>query len=262
MLCNVFNGGGGGTPMISPRPDAGLVVAIIGSDGSGKSTLCRDLSAQLRSLGPVDDVYFGSGDGTSSWLRWPLVQARRLLPSPRATNAAPPRSRDVAEADTSRRPPLVAGARVVWALTLAWEKRAKLRAVNRARRRGRLVLCDRFPQAQVGGLMDGPLLHAWTLRRSGMRRAIAGWEARAYHLAERQPPDLVLRLVVDQLHAERRRPEHDPLDLRRRREIIAALRFDGARFGVVDLDATMPVEDVRRAALRAIDECRDGAPSS
>jgi len=266
----------------------GLVVAIVGSDGSEKSTLCRDLTVHYRSFGPATFIYFGSGDGASSWLRWPLVQLRRLLPSSmssggarpgRPGSLAPPEAvseqgatdsvasgeaegasapdvSDHGQTDSSSRPPLVAAARVVWALTLAWEKRGKLRRADRCRRRGRIVICDRYPQAEIGGIMDGPLLHAWTNDPSSVRRAVARWEAKPYQDAERTPPDLVVRLIVDQENALSRRPDHDPADLGRRREIIAGLRFDAARFGVIDLDATMPADGVRREAVQAIDACR------
>jgi energy-coupling factor transporter ATP-binding protein EcfA2 len=248
MLCDVFNG------------ETGLVVAIIGSDGAGKSTLCRDLAEELRQRGPVDSIYFGSGDGTSSWLRWPLVQLRRVITtSPKSTAPRPADAPLSVATDERRRGRCVTTARTIWALTLAWEKRGKLRAAARARQRGRLVVCDRFPQAQVGGLMDGPLLHAWTSRGRGFRRMMASLEARPYVRAELEPPDLVLRLIVDQEHAQQRRPEHDPVDLARRRAIVEALRFDGAEFGVVDLDSSMPADDVRRAAMLAIDQCRNGA---
>jgi thymidylate kinase len=270
----------------SAGTSTGLVVAIVGSDGSGKSTLCRDLTAHYGAVGPATFIYFGSGDGASSWLRWPLVQLRRLLPSSmssagaRAARAEPHPSTEEAGAPptdaveseeigapssgpsdsgptgSSSRPPLLAAARVVWALTLAWEKRGKLRRADRSRRRGRVVICDRYPQAEIGGIMDGPLLHTWTDDPSPIRRAVARWEVKPYRAAERTPPDLVLRLVVDQRTAMSRRPEHDAADLRRRREIIARLRFDGARCGIVDLDATKPADLVRSEAVRAIDACR------
>jgi hypothetical protein len=175
------------------------------------------------------------------------------------STAARPSAALPAHTDERRRSYIFTTARTIWALTLAWEKRGKLRSAGRARRRGRLVVCDRFPQAQIGGLMDGPLLHAWTSRRRGFLRMVASLEARPYLRAEREPPDLVLRLIVDQEHAQQRRPEHDPVDLARRRAIVEMLRFDGAAFGVVDLDASLPADDVRRAAILAIDECRDGA---
>ena len=52
-------------------------------------------------------------------------------------------------------------ARAIWAVVLAWEKRAKLRRAVRARNRGMIVICDRFPQTQVMGYNDGPLLAPW-----------------------------------------------------------------------------------------------------
>jgi thymidylate kinase len=274
------------SPGRSASAGTGLVVAVVGSDGSGKSTLCRDLTAHYGAVGPATLVYFGSGDGASSWLRWPLVQLRRLLPASMSSAGAraarvelhastdeaggPPTDpveseeteapssgpSDSGPTGSSTRPPLLAAARVVWALTLAWEKRGKLRRADRSRRRGRVVICDRYPQAEIGGIMDGPLLHTWTDDPSPVRRAVARWEAKPYRAADRTPPDLVLRLVVDQQTAISRRPEHDAADLRRRREIVARLRFDGARCGIVDLDATKPADAVLNDAVRTIDECR------
>ena len=161
---------------VSDADDAGLVVAIIGSDGAGKSTLCRDLAEEWHDRGPVDWVYFGSGDGPSSWLRWPLVKLRRVLfGTATAGQAAGRPPKGPAFAAEPRRGSVIAVARALWALTLASEKQAKLRSVRRARDRGHLIVCDRFPQAQVGGLMDGPLLHAWLERPRGARRRLARW---------------------------------------------------------------------------------------
>ncbi len=205
----------------------------------------------------MEFVYFGSGDGASSWIRWPLVQVRRLVQR-RSTDTSPtvrPPGQGSTAQSAPRSKPIVA-ARVVWALTLAWEKRAKLRRAARSRARGVVVICDRFPQAQVGGIMDGPLLHTWQERPRGLRKRVAAWEARPYRLAERQPPDLVLRLLVDQAHAERRRPDHDSADLRRRREIVGSLRFDGVPY-LVDLDATLPADAVLASAMAAVAHCLD-----
>jgi hypothetical protein len=236
----------------------GIVVAVVGSDGSGKSTLCRDLSADLRREGRVTFIYFGSGDGSSSWIRWPLVQVRRFVQRSPGHASSAMVSTHLTSATTKEQvwSELMAAARVVWALALAWEKRSKLRRAETIRARGGTVICDRYPQAQVGGIMDGPLLHVWEQRPRGVRRRLAIWEASPYRRADQGVADLVLRLAVDQASAERRRPDHDPADLRRRREIVEALQFRGARFGVVDLDATLTAEDVRRDAFEAVRRCR------
>jgi len=85
-----------------------------------------------------------------------------------------------------------------------------------------------------------------------VKRALASWEARPYELADATPPDLVLRLCVDQETAERRRPGHGNHYLRTRRRVVQQLNFPGATFGVVEVDANQPYPAVLAAARNAI----------
>ncbi len=225
----------------------GRIVALIGSDGSGKSTLSRALAEDFGGRQPVMHMYFGSGDGPSSLIRWPLKRVKRAVFG--AGSAA--RQQAVHE----RAPRAMGVSRAVWALVLAREKDAKLRRARRAARRGTLVLCDRYPQAQVPGTTDGPLLDAWASSTSRFRRRLARWEARPYELAEARPPDLVIRLRVGQESAVNRRPKHDPEALRFRRSVVEDLRFDGATFGVVEVDANRPLEVVLADARGTVEAC-------
>ncbi|MDH5236692.1 MAG: AAA family ATPase [Acidimicrobiia bacterium] len=240
---------------MSELPPHGLVVAIIGPDGSGKSSLSAELADSLGG----ERLYFGSGDGSSSWLRWPLKTTRRLVEwiKPPTTTAAEPAT--TSAGSPPARPPIQRAARALWALTLAREKAAKLNRAQRLRARGRVVVCDRYPQNQVAGINDGPLLAHWQSARSSIPRALARWERRPYDRATDEPPDLVLRLVVSQDVAEQRRPDHDPADLRRRRSIVASLHFDHPTCPVVDIDADRPYEDVLAAALHAVEHRRADA---
>ncbi len=227
---------------------AGLFVVLIGSDGSGKSSLCRDLPIALADLAPVDAAYFGSGDGPSSPLRWPLVQLRKLLGASGGIAPAP----DQRGSASSRLRGPKGWARAMWAITLSIEKAGKLRRARDARDTGHIVIADRYPQAQVPGINDGPLLHPW--RSAGpIRRRLAMWEARPYLDADRHGPDLVLRLVVGQDQAQQRRPEHDPDDLERRRDLVLGLRFDDPVTAVVDLDSDQPYREVLASAVGAIE---------
>ncbi|HXV62817.1 MAG TPA: hypothetical protein VEK15_19115, partial [Vicinamibacteria bacterium] len=162
-------------------PTGGIVIAVVGSDGSGKSTLCRDLRKWLSWKLGVFPVYFGSGDGPSSLVRWPLLVIHRLLAGRRAT------SKNRAPSDASKgKARGLRRFRPLWALVLAWEKRRKLRSAWRARNRGLIVLCDRYPQNQVLGFNDGPLLSEWRTHPSRILRSLAKWEATPYEWAEEQ----------------------------------------------------------------------------
>jgi hypothetical protein len=115
-----------------------------------------------------------------------------------------------------------------------------------------LVITDRFPQNQVHGTNDGPLLWAWRSSRNPVKRGLARLEAKPYERADRLPPDLVLRLNVDVDTALRRRPEHDEAFITRRIDVVSRLEFPDARLGIVELDATEPYDIVLHRAIDAV----------
>jgi len=227
------------------RSRRGRIVAVVGADGSGKSTLSRTLAASFGDRREVVHLYLGSGDGPSSWVRWPLKRIKRVL---LGAEAPPARRRAVQQAAPRS---LLIG-RSAWALALAQEKRMKLRRAHRAAGRGALVVCDRYPQSQVPGLIDGPLLDAWSASDSGWRRALARWERRPYERAHALQPDLVIRLWVDEETAARRRPGHDHAELVARTRVVESLRFERAELGVVEMDANRPFDSVFAEARAAI----------
>ena len=128
----------------------------------------------------------------------------------------------------------------------------KLRRARRAAGRGALVVCDRYPQAQVPGIIDGPLLDDWMTSERRWRRALARWERRPYEQAQAHQPDLVIRLRVDDDTAALRRPGHDPRELGCRARVVEGLRFERAGLGVVEMDANRPFDAVFAEARAAV----------
>lgn len=223
----------------------GMLVAVIGSDGSGKSTISRDLYLRVASEVDAKHLYFGSGDGPSSLLRRPMKAAKdRFLGSKEST-------RDSVRDGAGFRGPWIPAARVAWALALAAEKRRKLRAAMLARDAGAVVVCDRYPQVQFPGQNDGPLLWRWSRSRSWLLRRIASWEARPYELAARSSPDLVIRLDVDTDTASARRPGLGRDYLEARIALVRSLRFNGSP--VTEIDARRPYAVVLSEAAAVVD---------
>ena len=229
---------------VHPVRGRGMLVAVIGSDGSGKSTLSRDLHRRLSSKADATHLYFGSGDGPSSLLRRPMKAVKdRLLGSKTTSAGHPARERSTG--------PLMRAAKVAWALALAAEKRRKLRTAVLARDEGTVVVCDRYPQVQFPGQNDGPLLWRWSRSGSRLLRRIASWEARPYELAARTSPDLVVRLSVDAETASTRRPGLAREYLEERIALVGALRFNGS--AVADIDARRPYPVVLSEATDAVE---------
>ncbi|HEX8040262.1 MAG TPA: hypothetical protein VF490_13985, partial [Chryseosolibacter sp.] len=226
-------------PFKRVNPRGGVVVAVVGADGSGKSTVTENLMTTFGEKLDVYKIYFGRGDGKASWMR-------TILQSLRGKRNRKNKNREfAASASAARRG---GGLRLVYkcvqALLVAHEKRQNLRRMHLARKKGALVICDRYPQNQIMGYNDGPLLHAFHNAQSSILRAIARYEARIYAAAENSPPDIIIKLVADADVVERRKPGETAIEeLRAKIDGIRKLRFKSPG-RTVTVDAAKPLEDV------------------
>jgi hypothetical protein len=135
---------------------------------------------------------------------------------------------------------------MVWATIVAIEKRIKLSAAHRGANRGLVILTDRYPQNEIRGFNEGPMMPRLTRVPLWLRR----FEAAAYSLAQRLPPDLVIKLIVTPETAARREPGMDSNVIRARIDAIPQLRFSAAR--VVSVNAEQPLADVIAAIKQEI----------
>ena len=226
---------------IAPNP-RGLapLVAIVGCDGAGKSTLVVDLRKLLRGRRPVETRYLGLGTGDigNRIRRWPLIGSRieRAL----TKKATQTRSKD-------QRIPGLLTALVVFGFSLL--RRWRFQRVLALRRQGVMVITDRYPQIEVPGFYDGPGLSA-ARAGSSLVAWLAARERRMYVRMASYQPSLVLRLNIDAATAYSRKPDHMLGLLQKKVAATPLLSFGGAR--IVDLDARASYEEVRRLALQSI----------
>jgi thymidylate kinase len=227
------------------------VLAVVGCDGTGKSTLATDLLNVLRGSGAVERRYLGlvSGEMGDKIKRLPWIGIRfeRYLAG-KATRAL----------DMGQKLPGTGTALVMYLFSL-W-RAAQLRGVLRLSRKGVLVITDRYPQAEIPGFhYDGPGL---TANRSDnwLVRKLAAREQDLYEWMARQKPALVIRLDIDADTAHARKRDHGLAELRDKVSVMSRLHFNGAR--VLDLDARAPYPQVLDAALQAINTAIDAPGNS
>ena len=234
----------------------GTMIALVGADGAGKSSLAVELTGWLGAKLDVTTVYGGSGVGTASHMRRLLRSIVRLARGARrAQHSATDGAGIVSVADEQpsgvKAPsPIDVLATVVRASLIDRERRSRLRDAWRARSTGVIVLSDRFPQSQFPGLNDGPRLGPWRGARWPLGAAAAR-EEETFRLAAAVGPDLVVKLVVPFDVAARRKPDTPPAQLRRKIEIVSRLRY-GARTKVVTIDASAPWAEVVLRVKRCV----------
>ncbi|MDA1196453.1 MAG: hypothetical protein O2779_00635 [Nanoarchaeota archaeon] len=213
--------------------EKGKVIACIGTDGSGKSTITKELTHWLSwKFNPIP-IYFGSGQGTISLLRLPLKLLAKIFTSKSSGNI---------ERAYKGKSPIKKVGLVCWALVLAREKRNKLNKMMKARNKGMIIICDRFPQKNVKYLSDGPLLLNKLKSKSKLMKKLANWEYKTYELAYNNPPDLLIRLNVSPKEAIKRKTDITLNELKEKSKTLKSLEYGSAK--IVDIDADKPLEEV------------------
>ncbi len=215
----------------------GLLVALVGSDGAGKSTLATDLERWLRSKFDVHLLYMGSGDG-----RGGVVNATKRRISGLWKKQRPGAKRmEKAVASATFLEKLYR----LLDLLLLRRKLRYLRLGRNLARRGSIILTDRYPQMQFNAISDGPR------QQEGRGFPFAARaEMKLHRAAAALGPDLVIRLAIDPQTAHRRKPDHDPETLARKCAIVDQLMF--AESKMITIDARRAYRDVLLEAKTAI----------
>jgi thymidylate kinase len=223
-----------------PRlPAKATVIAFVGSEATGKSTILSEVEGWLGGSLRVRRVHAGKPPSTAiTFVPHVLLPAlRAIFPEQRTLRVEERYEDGDGEGDRASRTvyPLLFGVRSVM---LAYERRALLvRAAGSGR--GTVVLCDRYP-SDTSGAPDGPQLAHLPMPsgRFSVRRALARLEDRLYR--DIPAPDLVFHLsapldVTLARNAARSKQEPEGY-VRFRHELSSRLRFDGAPVYRVDTD--------------------------
>jgi thymidylate kinase len=222
-------------------PGGGALIAVIGADGSGKSTLTADLTRWLSFKLDAHRLYMGSGSGAAGWeqgIRRKLSGSVRRLRRAKAPSPA-------GEGQRLRSYGL---AEKIYRLIDLRLMNRKLRLLRRARRmaaQGSVIVLDRYPQDQVDAISDGPRLQngrsfAWAAER----------EKKLYRAAGALGPDMVIKLSIDPATALSRKPDHSLAAIIRKSRVVDELTFGHSH--VIMIDANCSYDEVLYAARQAI----------
>ena len=206
------------------------LIAIVGTDGSGKTTISSAVIEFVRRYGPAETAHLGlkSGDWGRAIRGLPIIGS--ALDSVIHRKASRAR-------DTKDKIPDPVTALVIYGFSQFRVRRFK--RMMRKRRAGQIIVTDRYPQIDVPGFYDGPGLSA-AKAGDGLTRWLAKREYRQYEWMASFRPNLVIRLNVDLETAFARKPDHRRESLRQKVEVTSRLTFGGAP--IVDFDSKEPLE--------------------
>jgi thymidylate kinase len=227
----------------------GRVIAFVGSEATGKSTLLRETEEWLSADHRVRRIHAGKPPSTVI-----TFVPHFLLP---ALRAAFPRQRSLQVASeyqeaskTRDRPyPLMFGLRSVM---LAYERRVLIRRAFAWSAQGTIVLSDRYPSSRSGA-PDSPQLGHLPVGNgnAALRRWLATLENRLYRTIP--APDLVIQLTAPlevTLARNLARAKTEAEDYVRFRYFLTShYQFDGATVRRVDTDRHLQavLRDVQQA---------------
>jgi thymidylate kinase len=217
----------------------GLTLAVIGNDGSGKSTVVNELNSWLSWQLKVSQHYLGRNQyGVATSLidlfykinRSAEITLKRLLRK-RATLLLP----------------LEFLTRILKAFRVLSEDKDRLQRYLKGRRQfgqGFIVLFERFPldhYSVLGHTMDGPKIHyVFDGQLPNLEKKLRQRENLTYNKIE--PPDHIFILQVDSETAQARKPDHELEMIQEKDRALKSLVRE--ELSVTDINGNAPLQQV------------------
>lgn len=217
------------------------LIAVVGCDGTGKSTLTVDLVKKLKEKWAIERRYLGlvSGEDGDKIKRLPFIGVwleRRL-----ATKSSKTQS-------MSTKSPAIWAVLIMYGFSL--RRRANLRKALRLAQSGVVVISDRYPQAEISGFhYDGPGIGVERVS-SRIKSYLAKRERRLYQQMALFRPELIIRLDIDIDTAFSRKPDHNYEELRDKISVMSRIDYNGSK--ILELDSRAPYCEVLEKALAAV----------
>jgi len=234
----------------------GAVIAIVGPEATGKSTLLAEMRKWLGEHFAVQQIHVGKPKSTLLTFIPNLVvpTLRLFLPTYRPSRIETKHATEKAKQDSQKVYPVVSAVRSV---LLAYDRRALLaRAFARASN-GSIVLCDRYPSLSPGS-PDGPQLSQFPIPKDKypIQYRLGSIEKKIYE--EIPSPDLIVLLTVPvevAIVRNRNRGKEEPEDFVRLRHAQSSnLEFEKTHVFRINTDQPLDktILDVKRAIWKAL----------
>lgn len=206
----------------TPISGKGLVVAFLGQDGSGKSTISIDIEKWLSWKIDVRRFYLGSGEHWNPWQKKVL----KMIPNVAVFK------------------PIRAIVSISQTMALAKNKKKTIATACKYCNMGGIAMYDRFPQTKYYGINDGPVVRTKYMKSFGkgllkpLVENFAHIEETIISDACTMTPDIVIKLMLTPEESIRRKPFENYEAVKAKHEIIKNLDFPNS--SVYSVDATQP----------------------
>lgn len=204
----------------------GKTIALIGSDGSGKSTLSKDLVKWLSYKLDCHYLYLGKRP-------FMISNGKRIWSFTSFFYGGKYRARITRKMLNH-----------YFFIFLIKKKVKLLKSARKLKANGSVVVCDRFPQLVIEGINDGMIL------QNNRESKTAKLERNLFYQTVPLEADLVFKLNVSPEVASERKPKHDFGMISQKCSIIHQLTFSNSK--LIDIDADRPYGEVLLKIKRQI----------
>lgn len=204
----------------------GVIIAFLGQDGAGKSTVTNEVKKWLNWKVDSRRYYLGSGDHYFSFWK-KMTQALSGKGGVLGTLQKICAIKDLCHLSKH---------------VLSLTKKAKKYA-----EKGGVAIFDRYPQVMYFGINDGPKIRPALENKNYPKLLMkilgrmADKEEKNYKRAIETKPDLVIKMILPPEVSIQRKPEESLEAVKIKHEIIKNLKFEDSK--VLTIDATMNFEE-------------------
>lgn len=206
----------------------GLLIAFLGVDGSGKTTVTGEIRSWLNWKLETSHMSLGVGREKQSLLAKAKRKVKKLL----GRSTAPYLSAGLtseAPVEITRHNTRVQKKKLRFAKKVSRD----IRRIHSYCLNGGIMVVDRYPQTQFAGIADGPKVNA-------AYPEMQEKELEYLSIIDEIQPDIVFKLMVPVEVSQERRPEDAREVLEKKYEILQQVTYPKST--VIEVDATQPLD--------------------
>lgn len=215
--------------------NGGVIVAFVGMDGSGKTTMLQQAYERYSKQMNVTKVFLGTGRSGSGLVRRVIFYLFDSIYKARSKNIS---SSSISK--VRNRPSLF---KLLWMFLCLKDRNSELKKLCSADANGSLVLVDRWPQDDIAGFADARKLKGFE-REGGLLGFVARIEEKFYRDLNQVKSDCTIWLDVSPEISLKRKPEELTIDeADKYRDVLKQLSLDSFS-NLVRIDADAILSDV------------------
>jgi|GEM_PF-2636527 len=226
----------------------GKMIAFIGVDGCGKSTISYEIYKWMKNKIEVKNFYMGEGDGKTT-LFVSFIKKIKTILKVKNTNSSThaTETQKISKLSLIKHPKKFIKKFIhsLLIFSIVKNNHKKIIRMNKYRINGGFCIMDRYPQLQSEGMNDGlKLSHLSNQIKSAIIDHLSIKERKLIGIVNKIYPDIIFRFRISPETSMKRKPEEqvDYQSIKDKIKDCEALKFNGSK--LIEIDAEKSLEEV------------------